>query len=287
MKNRLLLSCLALCLGLTLHAQQYDALLLVHFGTTHDATRTKNIDAINDEARRQFPGMKVYESFSSGIVIKRLAARGIMKSQPTDVLLRLRAEGCRRVLVQPTYIIDGRQMDMLRQEMEQLRPLFDEIRVGTPLLYTVDDTRHVCDILASRHPSDPQKGEHVLFVGHGADGPATAIYSQLDYMLRVSGNDHHHVASIEGYPSLETAIVLLKAQKCRHVTLVPLLFVAGDHAASDIAVEWKAALEQEGFTVSVVMEGLGEVPGIQRLFIGKIAAGVSTGAVALAGYARM
>jgi sirohydrochlorin cobaltochelatase len=76
------------------------------------------------------------------------------------------------------------------------------------------------------------------------------------------------VASIEGYPTLETAIALLKAQKCRQVTLVPLLFVAGDHATNDIAVEWKAALEQAGLIVRVVMEGLGEVPEIQQLFIG-------------------
>lgn len=253
----------------TLHAQQPDALLLVHFGTTHDATRQKTIDAINDMARQQFPDMKVGDCISSEFVIKRLAARGIKKDTPTDALLRLRAEGCRRVLVQPTYIIDGIKMDMLRREVEALRPFFDELRLGTPLLYAVDDCRRVCDILTARHPADAKKREHVLFVGHGTEGPATAIYSQMDYMLQADGHDNYHVASIEGYPTLETAIARLTARKCRQVTLVPLLFVAGDHAANDIAVEWKAALEQAGFTVRVVMEGLGEVPEIQQLFISR------------------
>jgi sirohydrochlorin cobaltochelatase len=253
---------------MTLHAQQYDALLLVHFGTTHDNTREKTIETINEKARQQFPGMKVCDCISSSFVIKRLAARGIKKDTPTDALLKLRAEGCRRVLVQPTYIINGVKMDLLRQEIEPLKPLFDEIAIGSPLMTTVDDCQRVCDILVSRHPADAKKREHLLFVGHGTEGPATAIYSQMDYMLRAGGHENYHVASIEGYPTLETAIALLKAQKCRQVTLVPLLFVAGDHATNDIAVEWKAALEQAGLIVRVVMEGLGEVPEIQQLFIG-------------------
>jgi sirohydrochlorin cobaltochelatase len=58
--------------------------------------------------------------------------------------------------------------------------------------------------------------------------------------------------------------------KGRKVILVPLLFVAGDHANNDISVEWKEALEKEGLTVDVRLEGLGEVPEIQNLYIEKI-----------------
>lgn len=266
-------SSLFLFLCMALHAQQYDALLLVHFGTTHDATRSKTIDAINTQARQQFPNMKVSDCFSSDIVIKRLAAQGISKMMPTDALLKLRTEGCRRVFVQPTYIIDGIKMNKLRQEVEKLRPFFDDIEIGTPLLYGVDDVQRVCDILTARHPADQKKREHVLFVGHGTEGPATAIYSQMDYMLKANGWSLHHVCTIEGYPKLENAIAKLKAQKCRQVTLIPLLFVAGDHAANDMAVEWKNALEQAGFTVRVVMEGLGEVPEVQQMFIEKVKKG--------------
>jgi sirohydrochlorin cobaltochelatase len=58
--------------------------------------------------------------------------------------------------------------------------------------------------------------------------------------------------------------------KGKKVTLVPLLFVAGDHANNDISVEWKEALEKEGLMVDVRLEGLGEVPEIQDLYIEKI-----------------
>ena len=89
-------------------------------------------------------------------------------------------------------------------------------------------------------------------------------------MLRARGHANYHVATIEGYPTQETALAQIKSMKGRKVTLVPLLFVAGDHANNDISVEWKEALEKEGLMIDVRLEGLGEVPEIQDLYIEKI-----------------
>lgn len=247
-----------------------EALLMVHFGTTYDDTRQKTIDAINQKAREAFPGKIVREAYTSRIVMKRLAQRGIQKDSPVDALLRMRAEGVRKVVVQPSYIIDGVEMNRLRHEIHQLRPFFDTIRVSTPLLYSVDDCRQVCEVLVSRHQAADKQRQHVIFVGHGTEGPATALYSQIDYLLSAGGHDNYHVATIEGYPTLETAVAKVKARKGRHIILVPLLFVAGDHASNDIAVDWKETLEKQGFSVSVRLEGLGEVPEIQQLYLKKL-----------------
>ena len=78
------------------------------------------------------------------------------------------------------------------------------------------------------------------------------------------------IGAIEGYPSFETMLAQLKAGKTKQVTLVPFMFVAGDHAKNDIAEDWKEALEKEGYTVNVRMEGLGQVPEIQEIFINHI-----------------
>jgi len=246
---------------------QDTALLMVHFGTTYDETRAKTIDAINEKAVKAFPQLKVREAYTSRIVMKHLAQRGIRKDTPVDALLKLRSEGIKTVKIQPSYIIDGIEMDRLRQDVEQVRPFFDSIWVSTPLLYSVEDAEKVCDILVNRHPADSKKREHVLFIGHGTEGPATALYSQLDYMLRANGHSNYHVATIEGYPTQQTALAQIKAMKGKKVTLVPLLFVAGDHANNDISVEWKEAFEKEGLAVDVKLEGLGEVPEIQEMYI--------------------
>ena len=104
--------------------------------------------------------------------------------------------------------------------------------------------------------------------------PSTAIYSQMDYMLKAGGLTNFHVGTIEGYPTFDTMLVQLKAGKAKRVTLIPFMFVAGDHAKNDIAGEWKEMLEKEGFTVSAQLEGLGQIPEIQEIFIDHIRFGL-------------
>ena len=69
------------------------ALLMVHFGTTYDDTRTKTIDAINAKAKEAFPQMEMREAYTSRIVMRRLKARGIEKPNPLEALLKLLGDG--------------------------------------------------------------------------------------------------------------------------------------------------------------------------------------------------
>ena len=121
------------------------ALLMVHFGTTHDDTRALTIDAINTKAHEAFPDLEMREAFTSRIIIRRLKARGIEKRTPLDAMLRLRSEGYTHVIVQSTNIIDGVEMESLRRDMVSVQPFFKEIRIGTPLLYSTEDAERVED----------------------------------------------------------------------------------------------------------------------------------------------
>ena len=230
-----------------------QALLMVHFGTTYDQTRTLTIDAINNKVKQTFKDADVFEAYTSRIVIKRLKERGIIKQTPTEVLLRLRSEGYTRVIVQGTHIINGIEHDLLQKEVDRVRPFFDDIRLGNPLLYNLDDSKKVIDILVKRHPANEKKKEHIVFVGHGTTSPSTAIYSQIDYMLKANGFTNYHVGTIEGYPTLETVLKQLKEKKAKSVVLVPFMFVAGDHATNDISADWKEAIEKENIKVSLSM----------------------------------
>ena len=239
------------------------ALLMVHFGTTYDDTRTKTIDAINAKAKEAFPQMEMREAYTSRIVMRRLKARGIEKPNPLEALLKLLGDGYTHVIVQSTNIIEGVEMESLRRDVASVARFFKEIRVGNPLLYSVEDAEAVVDILGA---GKPEKGSVVL-VGHGTYTPSTATYAMIDYMLKAKGLKNFHVGTIEGYPTFDTMLQQLKDNKTKQVTLVPFMFVAGDHANNDIAVDWKEALEKEGLKVDVRMQGLGEIPAIQQLFI--------------------
>lgn len=273
-KHILILAALsALLLPMTASAQENKtALLMVHFGTTYDETRSKTIDAINAKAAQTFPELTLREAYTSRIVIRRLKERGIVRETPLDALLRLRADGFTRVIVQSTTLLEGAEMESLRREVASVEGFFEDIRVGAPLLYDVADCAKVAEILAARHAdaTDARKKAHVVLVGHGTYTPATATYSQMDYLFSAQGNPLFHVATLEGYPTFETMLARLKAAGARRVTLVPLLFVAGDHVTNDIAVDWKQALEAEGLQVDCRLEGLGEIPEIQDIYLDHI-----------------
>lgn len=254
------------------------ALLMVHFGTTHDDTRALTIDAINAKVQVDFPELKYQEAYTSRIIIRRLKERGIEKLTPLDALLKLRGEGYTHVFVQSTSIIDGVEMESLRKDVESVSPFFKDIRVGTPLLYSVEDAEKTAEILRKHLDVSKQRKkaaqENVVLVGHGTYTPSTAIYSQMDYILKINGLTNFHVGTVEGYPTLKTVLAQLKAAKSKRVTLVPFMFVAGEHAKNDISGEWKEVLEKEGYTVNVRQEGLGQIPDIQEIFMDHIRFGL-------------
>lgn len=239
------------------------ALLAVHFGTTHDDTRSRTIDVINDNLQKAFPGMEFREAWTSRIVIRRNKKRGIEKFTPTQVLEQLKKEGFTHILIQSTNIIEGIEMEALRKEADAFSGQFKDIRIGHPLLYTVDDYRQTVNILAKEKPL---QGKAVVLVGHGTYTPSTSTYAMLDYMLKSEGYPHFFVGTIEGYPSFNDMLQQLKATEAKEVMLVPFMFVAGDHAKNDIAGEWKEALQKKGYTVTVSMKGLGEYQAIRKMF---------------------
>ncbi|MBR0314555.1 MAG: sirohydrochlorin cobaltochelatase [Bacteroidales bacterium] len=252
------------------------AILMVHFGTTHDDTRALTIDAINQKVKDSFPECDVFEAYTSRIIIKRLKERGIEKQTPSQVMERLIAEGYKKVYIQPTNIITGKENKTLGLEVDKVRDKFTDVRIGKALLYSLEDTREVVAILTERHRQSSADA-HVLLVGHGTDDPGNALYSQTDYMFKSQGHDNFHVATIEGFPEFDDALAQLQKRKARKVTLVPFMFVAGDHAANDISQDWKKSLEGNGFQVDVKMEGLGQIPEIQDIFIRHLNAAIESG----------
>lgn len=250
----------------TLSKGDKAAILMVHFGTTFDETRGKTIDAINSQVKMTYPNLEVREAYTSRIVMRRLKARGISKDAPIEALLKLRGEGYTHIIVQSTNIIEGIEMESLRRDVAKVSDFFKEIRIGNPLLYSAQDVEEVVESIAKRHP---EKGQLVL-VGHGTYTPATATYAMVDYMFKAKGYARIHVGTIEGYPTFDDLLKMLHRNKEKRITLIPFMFVAGDHAANDIAVEWKEALEKDGYQVKVILEGMGEIAEIQQLFVSHI-----------------
>ena len=247
----------------SMEAGDKAAVLMVHFGSTYDETRALTIDAVNKIAEDTFKGIEVREAYTSRIVIRRLKARGIEKLNPIEALERLKADGYTHIIIQSTNIIEGVEMESLRKDVASVEKYFKDIRIGTPLLYSPKDYEDVINAIVKNGSKD---GSTVL-VGHGTYTPATAQYAMMDYMLQAKGYNSYHVSTIEGYPTFDDVLAKLKAESAKNVLLMPFMFVAGDHANNDIAVDMKEELESKGYKVSVFMQGLGQNPDIQKIFI--------------------
>lgn len=168
------------------------AILMVHFGTTHDDTRKLTIDAINEKVKQSFPGIELREAYTSRIIIKRLNDKGISKKNPLDALKQLYKEGYTHILIQASTIIDGVEMESLNKNVDEISALFKDIRVGDPLLYSPHDYEKVIDILTK----DNDKGTAYVWVGHGTSDVTTAQYTMLDYMLNSKDHTNFFVGCI-------------------------------------------------------------------------------------------
>lgn len=249
----------------TMEKNDKASVLMVHFGTTFDDTRKNTIDAVNDEAKKEFTDMEVREAYTSRIIMRRLKERRIVKDNPAEALDKLAKEGYTHIIVQPTNVINGVESKTLEQQLEMYKDKFKEIRTGSALLSAPEDYKAVAEII-NKEVGELDDDEAVVLVGHGTHDSGNAAYPAMDYTAKSMGYKFY-VGTIEGFPEFDDVVKGLKKDNIKKVILMPFMFVAGDHANNDIAVDWKEALEKEGFTVEVKLTSLGMMEDIRKMFI--------------------
>lgn len=246
------------------------AILVVHFGSTNDETRAKNIDALNNTIKNAFPDYEIRDAYTSRIVIDRLSKKGIEKDTPAQALEKLHNDGFAKVIVQTSHLLPAVEYEALKEEMKSAGTGFGEVLVSVPLLYSLDDSKRLAGILAENYGEEALNGKIVVFIGHGSESPANALYSQLNYILNDMDCGNMLISTIEGYPDYDTTLRLIKQKAADEIILVPLMFVAGEHFSNDINKEWKEKLENEGYTVAAVPQGLGEISEVRQMYVNHI-----------------
>ena len=258
-----LLMMLCICMASFAQAEK-AAILMVHFGTTEPAGRALSLETVNKDVKAAFPDMEVRQAYASAIIRNIWDKRGEHFYSPQEALMQLRADGYEHVYVQSTTLMEGYEMTYLREAIAALQPFFKILKAGNPLLYSVEDCQQVLDILTQ---DAAEKNQAVVLVGHGTTHPSTAVYAMLQTMLQEREQANWFVSTIEGYPTQEMTLKSIQQHKLKKVLLRPLLLTAGDHARNDISKEWKSFFEEQGYDVSVRLQGLGEIQAIRNIYI--------------------
>lgn len=258
-------------------APDKDAILVMTFGTTYTDTRAKTIDAVEAAIRKAHPDVPVFEAYTSHIIIDRVKANeGIQKLTPEEAFAKLKAEGYTRVAVVSLDVIPGMEYsyDSIVTKME--KDNFKKISLATPLMYyqgTEGEPDQVVEFLQALSSQFPEMGAHdaTLIMAHGTPHPGNAYYSVIQDRLHELGMHNVFVYSVEGRPNLEDVIPKLKKGGYDHVTLMPIMMVAGDHANNDMAGDeedsHKSILTAEGFKVDTYIHGLGENEQIRNIYV--------------------
>lgn len=244
-------------------------ILAISFGTSHLDTMEKTIAVIEKEMEERFPDCNVYRAFTSGMIIRKLKrTEGIHIDTVPEALNRMAADGIEDVIIQPTHIINGIENDRMMEDLMERMSLFRRIRVGKPLLSSVEDYKKAIHAVMAETELDD--GEMLVLMGHGTDHHANSAYPTLEYTFHALGYSQVLVGTVESFPELKNVMAKLKIAEKQKVALMPFMLVAGDHAKNDMAGEedsWKSQLEEEGYKVRVIMKGLGEFRGIRQIFM--------------------
>lgn len=254
-----------------------DAMVVMSFGTTYKDTRAKTIDATVDAIKAAHPNTKVITAFTSHIIRDRIQQKeGITYPTPEEALAELKKDGYTRVALASLDVIPGMEYNYDAAVYNLYKDNFKKMTLGTSLMYWMgqeNQTDQVIETLKAVQSQFPKLGKEdaLLIMAHGTPDPSNAYYSVIQDRIHTLGMKNVYVYTVEGTPNLEQVIPQLKLHGIKHVTLMPFMMVAGDHANNDMAgaepESHKSILEKEGFKVDTYIHGLGENPNIRNLFV--------------------
>ena len=161
-------------------------ILVVSFGTSHLDTMKKTISVIEQEISERFQEYRVYRAFTSGMIIRKLKrTENLAVDTVQEALNRMKEDGIEDVIVQPTHIINGVEYDRMMKDLMENMFLFRRIRVGKPLLSSVDDyKKSIHAVMAETRLEDD---EMLGLMGHGTDQHANSAYPTLEYTFHALG----------------------------------------------------------------------------------------------------
>ena len=238
-------------------------ILLVAFGSTIPEAQV-SFDNIEQSVKKGLPGVPVYWSYTSRIIIKKMAKEGKHLATPAEALAKMMRENFTHVVVQSLHTVPGAEFHGMLKNVHKFAGMdkgIKKVLVGYPLMATSEDVQRVAEAIIQVIPKERKKKDGVVLMGHGTHHPANVYYAALAYHLQKMDPDVF-VGTVEGWPEIDDIKADLKKRRIKRVYLMPFMSVAGDHARNDMAGpaadSWKSILEKEGINCVVVLKGTAE-----------------------------
>jgi len=249
-----------------------NELLVVSFGTSYNDSRRLTIGAIEEDIEKAFPDYDVRRGFTSQMIIDHVKSRdNVVIDNVGEALERAADNGVKRLVIQPTHLMNGLEYTDLVNEIAEYSDAFEKVAVGKPLLTSEEDFRAVIKVITEATAGYDDGETAICFMGHGTEADSNQVYAKMQEMLAGAGYENYYIGTVEAAPTLEDVLEAVQKGGYKKVVLEPLMIVAGDHASNDMAGDeegsWKTAFEGEGYEVTCLVRGLGELEGIRQIFV--------------------
>lgn len=244
------------------------AILVVSFGTTHLDTMENCILATEKQISSTFAGYPVYRAFLSPTIMRRLKEKHeLVIDNVAEALARIEEDGYEQAVLQPTLLLSGIEYDLLKKECEKTKL---KTVIGRPLLETEQDCEVLAELLIEENPLKAR--EALVLMGHGTEHEANHIYHTMQKFFEMKEYPCF-LATVEGTPTFEDAIEGLRSWGAERAKVMPLMFVAGDHAQNDMAGKEDSLLSMVcriGIQAEPIFQGLGESKSVQMLYVERV-----------------
>lgn len=242
------------------------AIAIVHFGTSHPEAAKKTMSVMEEELRQMYPEHVLRTVYTNETVRRILRRSSTAPLNLAECLEDFAWQGVREVTLLFSHVLEGVEYERLQGIAKKYRPKFDSLRSSRPLLSEDLSLQRFAEVVMEIYPE--KEGEMKLFMGHGTVRASDAVYRKLEEVFSAAGYPAR-IATLEGKDLLEDVLPTLPPPQEVHLALIPLLYVAGDHARNDMvdnSDSYFHTLKSRGYKINAQIIGLGEWPQIRSLY---------------------
>lgn len=251
------------------------AVLVSSFGTSYEDARRNSLDRIFYDLKSAAgydSDISFYQAYTSGMIIKKLAAGGVHIDTVKEALDKIVEEGVERLIVVPTHILAGIEYRKLSEQVMEYRSEFKQIKITKAVIEDAWDCVKLAGFLSRTFRFRSDK-EYIL-MGHGSESAANERYKQMNSTFENAGLTNVRIATVEAEPDIDDVLDTLKLRNNKKpVVLYPFMVVAGEHAHNDMAGEkdsFASKLKDAGYEVEINMNGLGEYADFRMTYVNKL-----------------
>ena len=161
-----------------------DELMVVSFGTSYNDNRRMTVGAIEDAIEKASPDYSVRRAFTSQIIIDHVKSRdNEIIDNVTEALDRAEKNGVKRLVIQPTHLMNGLEYTDLVNEVAERSDAFEKVSIGEPLLTSDEDFKAVMTAITEATAEYDDGETAICFMGHGTEADSNQIYAKMQDLL--------------------------------------------------------------------------------------------------------